>query len=142
MVWGVISYHEHVICYELRVISIGIGTSVTCYSPKSFPFLKASLKLYFSRTRHVRMWQRLFKTSVQPNTCNFFLDLLICRICHLLSKWGIWLFGVSLPSKDELWLRIQTIWSFLPQADIQNLFDSMARFIAALIAVLGGYTKH
>ncbi|GFU54219.1 transposable element Tcb2 transposase [Trichonephila clavipes] len=28
---------------------------------------------------------------------------------------------------DELWLRIQTIWNTLPQADIQNLFNSMPR---------------
>ncbi|GFV83957.1 hypothetical protein TNCV_1479591 [Trichonephila clavipes] len=45
-------------------------------------------------------------------------------------------------SKDELLLRIQTIWNSIPQADIQNLFDSMPRRIAALIAMLGGYTKY
>ncbi|GFU85869.1 transposable element Tcb1 transposase [Trichonephila clavipes] len=37
-------------------------------------------------------------------------------------------------SEDELLLRIQAIWNSLPQADIQNLFDSMPRRIAALIA--------
>ncbi|GFX60873.1 transposable element Tcb1 transposase [Trichonephila clavipes] len=37
-------------------------------------------------------------------------------------------------SKDALLLRIQVIWNFLPQADIQNLFDSMPRHIAAVIA--------
>ncbi|GFW12845.1 transposable element Tcb2 transposase [Trichonephila clavipes] len=37
-------------------------------------------------------------------------------------------------STDELWLRIQTIWNTLPQADIQNLFNSMPRRVAALIA--------
>ncbi|GFW51366.1 transposable element Tcb1 transposase [Trichonephila clavipes] len=44
-------------------------------------------------------------------------------------------------SKDELLLRIQAIWNSLPQADIQNLFDSMPRRIAELIAARGGYTK-
>ncbi|GFX40453.1 transposable element Tcb1 transposase [Trichonephila clavipes] len=44
--------------------------------------------------------------------------------------------------KDELFLRLQAIWSFLPQADAQNLFDSMPRRIAALIATRGGYTKY
>ena len=39
-----------------------------------------------------------------------------------------------LASKDELWLRIRAIWNSLPEADIQNLFDSMTRHIAALIA--------
>ncbi|GFU70363.1 uncharacterized protein TNCV_2916261 [Trichonephila clavipes] len=37
-------------------------------------------------------------------------------------------------SKDELLLRIQAIWNSLPQADIQNLFNSMPRRMAALIA--------
>ncbi|GFW59481.1 transposable element Tcb2 transposase [Trichonephila clavipes] len=43
-------------------------------------------------------------------------------------------------SKDELLLRIQAIWNSLPQADIQNLFDSMPRRIAQLIVARGGYT--
>ncbi|GFX11870.1 transposable element Tcb2 transposase [Trichonephila clavipes] len=45
-------------------------------------------------------------------------------------------------SKDELLLRIQAIWNSLPQADIQNLFDSMPRRTVALIAMRGGYTKY
>ncbi|GFU36393.1 transposable element Tcb2 transposase [Trichonephila clavipes] len=45
-------------------------------------------------------------------------------------------------SKDELLLRIQAIWNSLPQADIQNLFDSMPRRIAALIATHVGCTKY
>ncbi|GFW49320.1 transposable element Tcb1 transposase [Trichonephila clavipes] len=48
----------------------------------------------------------------------------------------------SSASKDKLLLRIQAIWNSLPQADIQNLFDSMPRRIAALIAARGGYTKY
>ncbi|GFV96075.1 transposable element Tcb1 transposase [Trichonephila clavipes] len=84
------------ISYELRVISIETGTSVKCNSPKSSPSFKASLELSFSRIMHAHMLQRLFETSVQPNTGNFFLDLLIRRICHLLSTCGVWLVGVSL----------------------------------------------
>ncbi|GFS77933.1 transposable element Tc1 transposase [Trichonephila clavipes] len=45
-------------------------------------------------------------------------------------------------SMDELWLRIQTIWNTLPQTDIQNLFNSMPRRVAALIAARGGHTKY
>ena len=37
------------ICYELRVILIATGTSVKCYSPKSFPSFKVSLVLSYSR---------------------------------------------------------------------------------------------
>ncbi|GFU67529.1 transposable element Tcb1 transposase [Trichonephila clavipes] len=45
-------------------------------------------------------------------------------------------------SKDELLLRIQAIWDSLPQADIQNLSDSISRRIAAIVAARGGYTKY
>ncbi|GFX42038.1 transposable element Tcb2 transposase [Trichonephila clavipes] len=45
-------------------------------------------------------------------------------------------------SKDELLLRIQAIRNSLPQAYIQNLFGSMPRRIATLIAARGGYTKY
>ncbi|GFU59733.1 hypothetical protein TNCV_3186891 [Trichonephila clavipes] len=49
----------------------------------------------------------------------------------------------SAASKDELLMQvIQAIWNSHPQADIQNLFDSMSRRIAALIAARGGYTKY
>ena len=45
-------------------------------------------------------------------------------------------------SKDELLRHKQVIWNSLPQTDIQNLFDSMPRRIAALIATRVGYTKY
>ncbi|GFW46378.1 uncharacterized protein TNCV_4810661 [Trichonephila clavipes] len=92
------------------------------------------------------MLQRLYETSVQPNTYNFFLGLLFRRICCLLSTCGIWcrhLARDSRPaaSKDELLLRIQAIWNSHSQEEIQNLFDFMPRRIAALIAAHGSYTK-
>ncbi|GFX10405.1 hypothetical protein TNCV_1868001 [Trichonephila clavipes] len=45
-------------------------------------------------------------------------------------------------TKDELLLRIQEIWNSLPQADIQNLFDSMPHRIVAIITVRDGCTKY
>ncbi|GFT62059.1 hypothetical protein TNCV_3812211 [Trichonephila clavipes] len=45
-------------------------------------------------------------------------------------------------STDELLLCIQAIWNSLPQADVQNLFESMPHHIAALIAACGDYTKY
>ncbi|GFU90836.1 uncharacterized protein TNCV_4921691 [Trichonephila clavipes] len=52
------------ICYELKALSIATGTSVKCYSPKSFPSFKASLELPFNRIMHALLMQRLFETSV------------------------------------------------------------------------------
>ncbi|GFU63135.1 uncharacterized protein TNCV_3150551 [Trichonephila clavipes] len=131
------------ICYELRVISIAIGTSVKCCSPKSFPSFKTSLELSFSRIMHAHMLQRLFKTSVEYQH----MQLLpwpayspdISSVEHVR-----YLFGRRLAhdprlaaSKDEFLLHIQAIWNSLPQEDIQNLLDSMARRTAALIAARG-----
>ncbi|GFX56220.1 transposable element Tcb1 transposase [Trichonephila clavipes] len=45
-------------------------------------------------------------------------------------------------SKYELLLCIQAIWNYLPQVDIQNLFDSMPRRVAVLIAARRAYTKY
>ncbi|GFV47308.1 uncharacterized protein TNCV_4829641 [Trichonephila clavipes] len=111
------------ICYELRVISIATGTSMKCYSSKTFPSLKASLELSFSRIMHAHMLQRLLEISVQPNTCNFFLGLLIRRTEHVWDVVGRRLARDPRPaaSKDELLLRVQAIWNSLPQTDIQNL---------------------
>ncbi|GFV19405.1 transposable element Tcb1 transposase [Trichonephila clavipes] len=96
MVWGAILYHGRSIMLRIEDNLNTTGTSVKCYSPKSFPSFKAFLELSFSRIMHAHMLQRLFETYVQPNTCNFFLGLFIRRICHLLSTWGIGLVGVSL----------------------------------------------
>ena len=45
-------------------------------------------------------------------------------------------------SKHKFWLCLQAIWNSLLQADIQNLFDSIPRHIAAIIAAPDVYTKY
>ena len=65
------------ICYEWRVILVATCTSVKCYSTMWFPSFKASMELSFSRIMNTHMLQRLYKTSILPNTCNFFAGLLI-----------------------------------------------------------------
>ena len=100
-----IKYNQ--ICYDLRVISTATCTSVKCCSSNSFPSIKTSLEFSFNRIMHAHMLQRLFETSVQPNTCYFFLGLLIRRICRPLSTRGFWLrFLILHPSlaasKDKL----------------------------------------
>ncbi|GFX49627.1 uncharacterized protein TNCV_4902691 [Trichonephila clavipes] len=94
---------------------------------------------------HAYMLQRLFESSVQPNACNFFLDLLIRWIGHLLSTCGIWLVGISFVIhvlQLEKMNFCSTYTTSLSQADIQNLFDAMPRRMAALIAERSGYTKY
>ena len=54
---------------------------------------------------------------------------------HVLSVIGQRLARDPCPtaSKDEFWLLTQALWNSLPQADCQNLFDSMSHRIAALL---------
>ncbi|GFX29277.1 transposable element Tcb1 transposase [Trichonephila clavipes] len=75
MVWGAISYHgqSNLLRIESNLNSKKYLREVLSYSPKSFPSFKAPLELSFSRIIHAHIFQRLFETSVQPNTCNFFL---------------------------------------------------------------------
>ncbi|GFT66894.1 uncharacterized protein TNCV_996731 [Trichonephila clavipes] len=105
------------ICYEMRVISITFGTSVKCYSPKSFPSFKVSLELSFSRIMHVHMLQRLLETSVQLKIQllpwpAYSLDK--SPIEHVWDLVGQRLVYDPRPaaSKDKLLLRIQAIWKF------------------------------
>ena len=96
MVWVRFHIMDDPVYSKLKVISLATGTSVKWYSPKSFSSFKPFLELFFIRIMHTYALKRLFETSVQPNTCDFFLALLIRRICRLLSTCGIWLVGVLL----------------------------------------------
>ncbi|GFV34535.1 transposable element Tcb2 transposase [Trichonephila clavipes] len=125
------------ICYELRVISIATGTSVKCYSPKSFPSFKASLELSFRRIMHAAKTVRCFCSAQRMQLLPwpaYSPDM--SPIEHVWGLVGRHLARDPRPaaSKDELLLRIQAIWNSSLQADIQNLFDSMPRRIAAIIA--------
>ena len=58
MVWSAVSLHDNANCYYLRVISTVTGTSLKCYSSKSFPSFKVSLELSFSRIMCVHMFAK------------------------------------------------------------------------------------
>ncbi|GFV87081.1 uncharacterized protein TNCV_5112991 [Trichonephila clavipes] len=109
---------EDAICYELRVIPITTGTSVKGCSLKSFLSFKVSLDLSF-RT---------------PTCCKDYSRLLFSQRLARDPR--------PAASKDEPLMRTQATWNSLPQTDIQNLFDSLPRRIAALIEACGGYTKY
>ncbi|GFT39811.1 transposable element Tcb1 transposase [Trichonephila clavipes] len=41
---------------------------------------------------------------------------------------------------DQLWKRVEAVWSAVPQEHIQSLFESMPRRVAAVISHNGGYS--
>ncbi|GFT02526.1 hypothetical protein TNCV_1487441 [Trichonephila clavipes] len=108
--------------------------------PKVFPFLQGLPGTFFQQDNACPYVSKTARDSVRPNTCNFFLGLLI--MC------GIWLVGILLVirilqlQKTNFLCTKQAIWNTLLEADIQTLFNSMPRRIAALIAACDGYTKY
>ena len=45
-------------------------------------------------------------------------------------------------SKNELWLLIQAIWNSLQQADVENLFDSIATSYSSVYCSTCGWAKY
>ncbi|GFX32586.1 transposable element Tcb1 transposase [Trichonephila clavipes] len=43
---------------------------------------------------------------------------------------------------DQLWQRVETDWSAVPQEHIQSLFESMSRRVSAVISSNGGYSGY
>ncbi|GFV33239.1 transposable element Tcb1 transposase [Trichonephila clavipes] len=120
MVWSAISYHGR---FNL-LISTATGRSVKYYSPKSFPFFKASLEQDNARP-HVAKTVRDFCSAQHMQLLPwpaYSLDM-----SHIEHMWDLVTRRLTrdlrpAASKDELLQRIQAIWTSLPQADIQNLF--------------------
>ncbi|GFW95339.1 transposable element Tcb1 transposase [Trichonephila clavipes] len=48
----------------------------------------------------------------------------------------------SAATPDQLWQRVETAWSAVPQEHIQSLFESMSRRVAAVIFNNGGYSGY
>ncbi|GFU44784.1 transposable element Tcb1 transposase [Trichonephila clavipes] len=48
----------------------------------------------------------------------------------------------STTTPDQLWQRVEAVWSAVPQEHIQSLFESMPRRVAAVISNNGGYSGY
>lgn len=148
MVWGAIAYHGR--SQLLRIVG---NLNSTRYinevlQPQAIPFLQGLPGAVFQQDNarpHVARTVKSYLDSQQVQLLPwpaYSPDL--SPIEHVWDFVGRRLTRDPRPvaSTDELWLRIQTIWNTLPQADIQNLFHSMPRRVAALIAARGGHTKY
>ncbi|GFV09102.1 transposable element Tc1 transposase, partial [Trichonephila clavipes] len=142
MVWGAILYHERSNLLRIE----GNLNSNRCVrdvlQPKVVSFLQC-IPAAFSRMMHARMLQ----------TERDFFSVLHMQLLPLAAYSPdmspiehVWYLVGRRPrhsaSKDEILLRMQNIWNSLPQANIQNLFDSTPRRIVALIAARREYTKY
>ncbi|GFW68654.1 uncharacterized protein TNCV_530081 [Trichonephila clavipes] len=96
MVWGAISYHG-----RSNLLRIEGNLNSNRYvrealQPQVIPFLEEIPGAIFQQDNVRPYVAKTVRDFCSPNTYTFFLDLLIRRICHLLSTCGIWLAGVSL----------------------------------------------
>ena len=100
------------ICYDLKVISIATGTSVKCYSRKSFPFFKAFLELSFNSLMHTHMLQRLLENFFSAQHMQLLSWLLYStEISPIENVWDLVSRRLACDprhaaSKDEHWLRM------------------------------------
>ncbi|GFW46786.1 transposable element Tc1 transposase [Trichonephila clavipes] len=90
--------------------------------------------------------------SIQRLFVNHQIELLPCpaRSLDLSPIENIWsmmaqrLTQITPPAAtpDQLWQRVEALWSALPQEHIQSLFESMPRRVAAVISNNGGYAGY
>ncbi|GFW22668.1 transposable element Tcb1 transposase [Trichonephila clavipes] len=148
MVWGAIAYHGR--SQLLRIVG---NLNSTRYinevlQPQAIPFLQGLPGAIFQQDNarpHVAKTVKSYLDSQQVQLLPWpVYSPDMTSIEHVWDIIGGRLARDLRPvvSTDELWLRIQTIQNTLPQADIQNLFNSMLRRVAALIAARGGHTKY
>ncbi|GFT06549.1 transposable element Tc1 transposase [Trichonephila clavipes] len=148
MIWGAIAYHGR--SQLLRIVG---NLNSTRYinevlQPQAIPFLQGLPEAVFQQDNahpHLAKTVKSYLDSQQVQLLPwpaYSPDM--SPIEHVWDIVGRRLTRDIRPvaSTDELWLRIQTIWNTLPQADIQNLFNSMPRRVAAFIATRGGHTKY
>ncbi|GFX27959.1 uncharacterized protein TNCV_773441 [Trichonephila clavipes] len=85
MIWGAILYHER---SNLLRIEGNLDSNRYIHEmlqPEVVSFLQGIPGAVLQQGNAHPHVARLLETSVQPNTCNFFLGLLSSRICRLLS---------------------------------------------------------
>ncbi|GFX99485.1 hypothetical protein TNCV_3039601 [Trichonephila clavipes] len=95
MVWGAISYHgrSNLLRFEGNLISNRyISEVLQC---EVVLFLQGISGAVFQQDNARLHVANTFQDFLSSITCNFFLGLLIFRICHPLSTCGILLVGVS-----------------------------------------------
>ncbi|GFX35075.1 transposable element Tcb1 transposase [Trichonephila clavipes] len=148
MVWGVITYHgrSQLLRIEGNLNSTGYINEVL--QPQAIPFLQGFPGAVFQQdnahphvTKTVKPYLDSQQVQLLPwptyspdmSPIEHAWDIVGRRLAHDLRP---------VASTDELWLRIQTIWNTLPVGDIQNLFNSLPRRVAALIAARGSHTKY
>ncbi|GFU90868.1 transposable element Tcb1 transposase [Trichonephila clavipes] len=148
MVWGGIGYHSHapLVCIAGTLNSQRYISEVL--EPVVLPYLQGLVTAIFqqdnARPRVARIVQRFFVNSqveLLPLPARF-PDL--SPIENMWSMIAQRLTQITPPAAtpDQLWQRVETVWSDVPQEHIQSLFESMPRRVAAVISNYGSLSGY
>ena len=116
--------------------------------PEVLPLLQVSPHAIFQQDNALPHVARIVQTFFQRRRVSLFpwpaRSPDISPIEHVWYMVGRRLICQGPPAStlDALWTRIQTAWRYIPQEDIQGLFDSMPRRLETLIAAHGVFTPY
>ncbi|GFX20071.1 transposable element Tcb1 transposase [Trichonephila clavipes] len=148
MVWGAIAYHGR--SQLLRIVGNLISTRYIneVLQAQAIPFQQGLPGVVYQQDNarpHVAKTVKSYLDSQQVPLLPwpaYSPDMSPIEHVWDIVRWRLDRDLRPVASTDELWLRIQTIWNTLPQADIKNSFNSVPLRIAAFIAARGGHTKY
>ncbi|GFU13832.1 transposable element Tcb1 transposase [Trichonephila clavipes] len=148
MVWGGIGYHSHTPLVRIAGTLNSQRYISKVLEPVVLPYLQgltATILQQDNARPHVtHIVQRFF--------VNHQIKLLPRPACSpdlspIENMWSIVaqrLTQITPPAvtPDQLWKRVEAVWSAVSQEHIQNLFESMPRRVAAVISNNGGYSGY
>ncbi|GFX41932.1 transposable element Tcb1 transposase [Trichonephila clavipes] len=146
MVWGGIGYHSRTPLVRITGTLNSQRYISEVLEPVVLPYLQGLATAIFqqdnARPHMARIVQRFF--------VNHQIELLpwparspdVSPIENMWSMVAQRLTQITPPdaTQDQLWQRVDTAWSAVPQEPIQSLFESMPRRVAAEISNHGGYS--
>ncbi|GFT58101.1 transposable element Tcb1 transposase [Trichonephila clavipes] len=120
MVWGGIGYHSHT-----PLVRIAGTLNTQCYisevlDPVVLPYHQVLATTIFQQD------------NVQPYVKNMW-SMVAQRLTHVTPPAA---------TPDQLWQRVETAWSAVPQEHAQSLIESMPRRVATVISNNGGYSGY
>ncbi|GFV30185.1 transposable element Tcb1 transposase [Trichonephila clavipes] len=148
MVWDGIEYHSRTPLVHITGTLNSQRYITEVLEPVVLPYLQGLATAIFqqdnARPHVARTLQRFFSNNL--------IELLpwLARSPDLSPIENMWsvvaqrLTQITPPAAtpDQLWQRVETAWSAVPQEYIQSLFESMPRRVAAVISNNGGYSGY
>ncbi|GFX10515.1 transposable element Tcb1 transposase [Trichonephila clavipes] len=146
MVWGGIGYHSHTPLVRIAGNLNSQRYISEVLEPVVIPYLQGLATAIFQQDNARPHVARI----IQSFFVNYQIELFPWPACSpdlsmIENMWSLVaqrLTQITLPAAtpDQLWQRVEAVWSAVSQEHIQSLFESMPRRVAAVISNNGGYS--